>query len=354
MWLCRAGKKTGTAFFVLCAIMGRMSQAGAELQPEKKRVDEESSHKGRVLVISGPTGVGKTKLSLMIAKAVGGEVISADSMQVYRGMDIGTAKVTSEEADGIPHHLIDMCEIDESHNVVDFFHEATSAIRQILARGRVPIVVGGTGFYVHALLYGPPQGPPSVPSIREKLEADMIKYGTERLYETLKERDPEYAATLTHNDRQKIIRALEIIAITGKRVSDFKPSEPKEPLGEFQFHCYFVHLPKEYLYDKIDARCEKMVEMGFVDEVKRLKEQGLEKNHSAAQSIGYRQCLDYLGTEQTGQDFEHFMMCFKRASRRYAKRQFTWFKRETLFHWLDLSRMGLEHASELILRHFRR
>lgn len=330
-----------------------MGHIGAEIQPEKQRVEQEA-FKGKVIVISGPTATGKTKLSIQLAKALGGEVVSADSMQIYRGMDIGTAKVSSEEAEGIPHHLIDICDLDEPHNVVDFFHEATNAIRGILARNRVPIIAGGTGFYIHSLLYGPPQGPPSVPSIREKIESDMLKYGTERLFETLKERDPEYAATLTCNDRQKIIRALEIIAITGKKVSDFAPNEPDQPLGEFQFHCWFVHLPKEYLYDRIDARCEQMIEMGLIDEVKELEKKGLRENLSAAQSIGYRQCLDYLATKQTENDYEQFMTAFKRASRRYAKRQFTWFRKEPLFHWLDISRISTEQAAELILREYRR
>ncbi len=321
-------------------------------QPKQERAASDTRPSGKMLVISGPTATGKTKLSISIAKAIGGEIISADSMQVYRGMDIGTAKVTLAESEGIPHHLIDICDVAETHNVMDFYQEATHCAHDIIRRGKVPIVTGGTGFYIHALIYGPPQGPPSVPAIREKIEADMLKYGTERLFEKLREYDPEYAATLTHNDRHKIIRALEIIAITGKKVSDFAPNEPGQTTGEFDFHCWFVHLAKELLYDRIDARCDEMITQGFIDEVKRLDKEGLRENTSAAGAIGYRQCLEYLDSPQTDADYEIFLTAFKRACRRYAKRQFTWFRKEPLFNWLNLSRYDLHQATEIIVRKF--
>ena len=307
---------------------------------------------GKALIISGPTAVGKTKLSLNIAKALNGEIISADSMQVYRGMDIGTAKITMAEAGNIPHHLIDICEISEPHNVVDFYNEATCCCHDILSRKKVPIIVGGTGFYIHALIYGPPQGPPSVPAIREKIEADMLKYGTEKLYETLREYDPEYAASVTHNDRHKIIRALEIIAITGKKVSDFAPDEADQPVTPFDFHCWFAYQSKEVLYDRIDERCDQMIQAGFLEEVKRLDQEGLRDNLTASQAIGYRQALEFLQSPQTDTDYEQFVTAFKRASRRYAKRQFTWFRKEKLFHWLNLSRYDHHQASEIIIREF--
>ncbi|HPE85065.1 MAG: tRNA (adenosine(37)-N6)-dimethylallyltransferase MiaA [Chlamydiia bacterium] len=323
-----------------------------ELQPKQQPVASAEKPSGKVLIISGPTATGKTKLAISVAKALNGEVISADSMQVYRGMDIGTAKVTLAESQGIPHHLIDICDISEPHNVMDFYNEATHCAHDIIRRGKVPIVAGGTGFYIHALIYGPPQGPPSVPAIREKIEADMLKYGTERLYEKLREYDPEYAATVTHNDRHKIIRALEIIAITGKKVSDFAPNEAGQTTGEFDFHCWFVHLAKEVLYDRIDERTEEMIQQGFIEEVKRLESEGLSENLTAAGAIGYRQCLEYLKTSQTEGDYESFVTAFKRASRRYAKRQFTWFRKEPLFNWLNLSRYDTHQATEIIVREF--
>lgn len=323
-----------------------------ELQPKRQPVASDGRPAGKVLIISGPTATGKTKLSISVAKAINGEVVSADSMQVYRGMDIGTAKVTLAEAQGVPHHLIDICAISEPHNVMDFYQEATHCCHDILRRGKVPIIAGGTGFYIHALIYGPPQGPPSVPAIREKIEADMLKYGTEKLYESLREYDPEYAATVTHNDRHKIIRALEIIAITGKKVSDFAPSDPGQPNREFDFHCWFVHLAKELLYDRIDERCDEMIAQGFIDEVKRLDSEGLRSNTTAAGAIGYRQCLEYLDSPQTQADYDQFLTAFKRACRRYAKRQFTWFRKEPLFNWLNLSRYDTHQATEIIVRDF--
>ena len=322
-----------------------------EVQP-KRAGAKEHGPRGKVLVLSGPTATGKTALSLELAKALGGEIVSADSMQVYRGMDIGTSKVTPEETGDIPHHLIDICDVSQSHNVVDFFYEATAAIRSILSRNRIPIVTGGTGFYIHSLIYGPPQGPPSVPSVRQKIEDDMLKYGTEILYEKLREYDPEYAATLTHNDRHKIIRALEIIAITGRRVSDFAPEETQGPIDVLDFHCWFIHLAKEVLSDRIDERCEVMMNAGLIDEVKKLDEQGLRSNSSAAQAIGYRQVLEYLDGTQTQKEFEKCVQDFKRASRRYAKRQFTWFRKEPLFTWLNLSSTSEHQALETIIRSF--
>lgn len=175
--------------------------------PEKEKIPPRSKKK-KVIILSGPTGVGKTQLSLTIAKAIGGEVISADSMQVYRGMDIGTAKVSMEERRQVPHHLIDSRDLDESFNVVEFYAEACQSIKEVFAKGAVPIIVGGTGFYIHSLIYGPPSGPASNPALRRELEEEMEKLGADVLFERLKEKDPVYAATITPRDRHKIIRAL--------------------------------------------------------------------------------------------------------------------------------------------------
>jgi tRNA dimethylallyltransferase len=306
--------------------------------------------KKRVIVLSGPTGVGKTKISLQIARAIGGEIISADSMQVYRGMDIGTAKVTSEERGNIRHHLIDSRDLDERFNVVDFYHEAIQAFHEILARDHVPIIVGGTGFYIHALIYGPPKGPASQPEVRQKLENEMTQKGPLALYDQLKALDPEYAATITFRDRHKIIRALEIIALTNQKVSFFEKST--EMSREYDFRCWFLYMPKEILYPLIEKRCERMVTRGFLEEVKRLEQQGLRHNTSASQAIGYRQCLDFLSSQQTVDDWAHFVTEFKTASRRYAKRQFTWFRKEPLFRWLNVDSIGQDTAIEMMLQDY--
>lgn len=306
--------------------------------------------KRKAIIFAGPTGVGKTEMSLAIAKAIGGEIISADSMQVYRGMDIGTAKIKPEMRGSIRHHLIDSRDIDEKFNVVDFYHEAQQAFREIFARDHVPIVVGGTGFYIHALIYGPPRGPASVPEIRAHLEKEMEQKGAAFLYEELKAFDPEYAQTITIRDRHKIIRGLEIIQLTNQKVSFFERGA--NPAQEFDFRCWFLYKPKEVLYPILDSRCEAMIAEGLLNEVKVLERGGLRENLSASQAIGYRQCLEYLKSPQTADDWHYFMEEFKRATRRYAKRQFTWFRKEPLFRWLNIHRMGQETAIEMMIRDY--
>lgn len=317
--------------------------------PLKKKVPP-TYRKKKIIVLAGPTGVGKTHISLKIARAIGGEVVSADSMQVFRGMDIGTAKVSPHEKGSTRHHLIDSRDLDETFNVVDFYHEAIQAFREIFARDHVPIIVGGTGFYIHALLYGPPQGPASVPEVRMRLESEMAQKGPLPLYEKLKELDPEYASTITMRDRQKIIRALEIMALTNQKVSFFQKSVERSE--EYDFRCWFLYLPKEILYGRIEERCERMLEQGFVEEVQKLEKEGLRQNSSASQAIGYRQCLDFLTSAQTPDDWSHFVSLFKQASRRYAKRQFTWFRKEPLFRWLNLESISIDTAIEMIIQDY--
>lgn len=318
--------------------------------PQKKKLPPHVKKK-RVIVISGPTAVGKTRASLLIAQATGGEIISADSMQVYTGMDVGTAKPSREELQEIHHHLVDTRDLTESFNVVEFYDEACQSLKEIFAKGHVPIVVGGTGFYIHALLYGPPSGPPSAPDIRQMLENEMKEKGAEALYKRLHLIDPDYAGTITQGDRHKIIRALEIMSLTNKKVSDFGPLTP-DHLEELDFRCWFLYMPKETLYPRIEARCDRMVAEGVIEEVRRLEKEGLRSNLSAAQAIGYRQCLQYLDSPQTKEDFEIFVREFKKASRRYAKRQFTWFRKEPLFRWLNLDEISLETAVEIIIQDY--
>lgn len=320
---------------------------GLAIEAQKQIPSSLQRNKKRVIVISGPTACGKSDFALMLADKMGGEIISADSMQVYRGMDIGTAKPTKAERELVPHHLIDIRDIKESFNVVDFYYEARHCSQLILARDNVPIIVGGSGFYLHALIYGPPSGPPSVPELRKSLEEEMAKYGLEALHDRLREKDPQYASTVTKSDKQKIIRALEIITLTGKKVSRLSWKHRVRPLT-YDFRCWFLHRPKEELYRRIDKRCERMLEGGFLDEVKRLEMMGLRDNPSAVQAIGYRQALDYLSTQQTPEDYLRFKDAFKQASRNYAKRQMTWFKKEPNFRWLDLNAHDLEVAIDMI------
>ncbi len=306
------------------------------------------NQKKKVVVIAGPTAVGKTDLSLLVAKSIGGEVISADSMQVYRGMDIGTAKVSLEDRKTVPHHLIDIRGVEESFNVVEFYQEAIRAIDEIHARGSIPIVVGGTGFYIHALIYGPPAGPSSVPEERQKWEKEIEEKGAETVYRRLQELDPEYAKTITAHDKHKIARALEIISLSGKKVSDF--AKVSLPYQKYNFRCWFLYMPKEILYRLIEQRCDAMMQKGFLNEVKELIKQGLHLNPSASQAIGYRQCLEFLASAQTPDDWAHLEFAFKQASRRYAKRQFTWFRKESLFRWINREDVSFERSAEIILQ----
>jgi len=307
--------------------------------------------KKRVIVIAGPTAAGKTQLSLSLAQSIGGEIVSADSMQVYRGMDIGTAKASIAERSLITHHMIDICDLDEPFNVAEFYYRAQDVFHDIIARDNVPILVGGSGFYIHALLYGPPSGPPSSPDVRDLLEKQMRDLGPEILYERLQMLDPVYAATISEKDRHKIIRALEIIALSDRKVSEF-PKANKLQEQDFDFRAWFVYYPREKLYSRIEARCEEMIRQGFLDEVRSLEQRGLRLNSSAAQAIGYAQALKFLDSPQTDDDLQTFMIQFKKASRHYAKRQFTWFRKEPIFRWLNIEEHDHERLKELILQDF--
>ncbi|MCE2983501.1 MAG: tRNA (adenosine(37)-N6)-dimethylallyltransferase MiaA [Parachlamydia sp.] len=321
------------------------------LEAQKQLTTNFQKKKKRVIVIAGPTCCGKSALAMNLAQEMDGEIISADSMQVYRGMDIGTAKANPEERLQIPHHLIDIRSINENFNVVDFYYEARQACQKVLEQGNTPIVAGGSGFYLHALLYGPPSGPPSVPELRKSLEEEMEKVGPDFLYYKLVQQDPQYAKTITKNDKQKIIRALEIMALTNKKVSKLSWKGRRRPLN-YDFRCWFLHRPREKLYDRIDVRCDEMLAKGFLEEVRRLEQEGFRANHSACQAIGYRQALDFLQTPQSENDYENFVRTFKQATRNYAKRQMTWFKKEPLFRWLDVDMHDPETVFDMIRKDY--
>lgn len=307
--------------------------------------------KKRVIVLAGPTASGKTQLSLKLAESLGGEIISADSCQVYRGMDIGTAKATPAERTLIAHHLLDIRSIDEPFNVANFYDCCQAAMSDITMRENVPIVAGGSGFYIHTLLYGPPEGPPSMPDVRDLLDRQMREMGPEVLYERLQLLDPDYAATISEKDRHKIIRALEIIAVSERKVSDFaRPTKLRDHL--YDFRCWFIYYPRESLYRRIEERCDRMIENGLLDEVRDLDQRGIRLNTAAAQAIGYRQALEYLDSPQTPSDRERFVVNFKKASRHFAKRQFTWFRKEPLFRWLNIEEYAPERLQEIILQDF--
>lgn len=320
---------------------------GFTLEAQKQLTDNLQKPKKRVIILAGPTACGKSSLALSFAKLYGGEIISADSMQVYRGMDIGTAKDRPEDRQDICHHLVDVRDIHENYNVVDFYYEARHCCQIIHSRDNIPLIVGGSGFYLHSLIYGPPSGPPSVPELRKSLEEECERLGSEALYEKLKQLDLQYANTITKNDKQKIVRALEIITLTGKKVSKLS-WKTRRRQQNYDFRCWFLYRPREILYHRIDQRCDKMLKDGFLEEVIALEKKGLRSNSSACQAIGYRQALEFLDSKQTKDDHQKFVTSFKQASRNYAKRQFTWFRREPLFRWLDLEMHDPEVAIEMI------
>ncbi|MDB2614064.1 tRNA (adenosine(37)-N6)-dimethylallyltransferase MiaA, partial [Chlamydiales bacterium] len=260
------------------------------IEVKEKIPQDQKNKRKKVIVISGPTGVGKSEMAMQLADKIGGEIISCDSMQIYRGMNIGTAKPPLEDQLNIPHHLIDICDLNEEFNVVSFYKEALFACQKVHERDNIPILVGGSGFYIHTFLYGPPSGPPPNKALREKLEKEMDKEGPEVMYQRLKCFDPEYAATITIHDRHKIVRAMEIIEQTHKKVSDISWKKKNRPL-KFDFRCWFFNRPRESLYHRINKRCDKMVKRGLLQEINLLKKQGLLENRLARQSIGYKQGL---------------------------------------------------------------
>lgn len=321
------------------------------LEVQKKIPADIHRKRKKVIVIAGPTAVGKSELAMQLADKIGAEIVSADSMQVYRGMNIGTAKPTLEEQLQVPHHLIDLCSVKERFDVVQFYQEAQNACRIIHEREKIPIVVGGSGFYIHTLLYGPPAGPPPDPVIRQRLEEEAKAHGPELLYQRLQKLDPSYALSITPHDKHKIVRALEILEITGQKVSKNAWRLKARPQN-FDFRCWFFNRPRESLYRRINKRCEKMIERGLIKEVEGLIPKGILDNPNIRSAIGYKQAIQYLESGKTEADLKAFLDEFQKASRHLAKRQLTWFRKEPLFHWLDLDLHDPETILDIIMRDY--
>lgn len=297
-----------------------------------------------LIILTGPTAVGKTKASIGLAKALNGEIISADSMQVYKYMDIGSAKIRREEMQGIKHYLVDVLEPDEEFNVVRFQQMAKQAMEKIYAKGKIPIVVGGTGFYIQALLYDIDFTENDVDtSYREELETLAIEKGSEYLHEMLREIDPASAESIHANNVKRVIRALEFFKQTGNKISEHNEIErAKESPYEF---CYFVlNDDRQLLYDRIDKRIDVMLEDGLLEEVSELKNKGYTKDMVSMQGLGYKEILDYLNGEYS---LEEAIYILKRDTRHFAKRQLTWFRRERDVIWIDKNKY--DHDEEKIL-----
>ena len=293
---------------------------------------EMEQKKKPLIVLTGPTAVGKTNLSIQLAKAVNGEIISADSMQVYKGMDIGSAKITQEEMQGVPHHLIDVLEPHEEFNVVVFQQKCKEALTGIYERGHIPILAGGKGFYIQAVLK----------DIDFTENEDNNEYraqeGAQVLHDMLKEVDPEAAEAIHANNMKRVIRALEFHHFTGEKISEHNEREAeKEPAYNF---CYFVlNDERSVLYERIEKRVDMMLEAGLEAEVKRLLEQGCTRAMVAMQGLGYKEMIDYLEGRIT---LEEAIYIIKRDTRHFAKRQITWFKREKEVIWVNKPEFGYE------------
>lgn len=333
-------------------LLGPTVEQGAMIWPLRLAIHvDRGKRRKKLLILSGPTACGKTALSMAIAQGIEAEIVAADSMQVYRGMDIGTAKATVEQQAQVPHHLIDIREVSQPFNVVDFYYEALQAIERIHEKNKLPVIVGGAGFYLHTLLYGPPEGPPSIPSVRQELERELDEIGCQAMYQRLQREDPVYAESITPQDRHKIVRALEIIRLTGQRVSSLSWRSRSLSLN-YELCSWFLFRPREILYRRVEERCDAMINEGLLDEVRRLDAAGLRENRSAAQAIGYRQALDYLDSLQTEKDYQNFLDHFKRASRHYVKRQLTWFRHEPIFQWVNLEDFDQELLVDMMIREF--
>ena len=285
-----------------------------------------------LIILTGPTAVGKTAASIGLAKAVGGEIISADSMQVYRQMDIGSAKITKDEMQGIPHYLVDVLEPEEAFNVVRFQELAKEAMEEIFRNGHIPIVVGGTGFYIQALLYDIDfTENDSDLSFREELEKKAGEEGAESLHALLEKADPQAAAQIHPHNVKRVIRALEFNRKTGQKISEHNEKE-RQKESPYNFAYFVLTDDRKALYERIDRRVDKMMEQGLLEEVRRLKDRGLPRDSVSMQGLGYKELFAYLEGEYS---LEEAVRIIKRDTRHFAKRQITWFRRERDVVWID-------------------
>lgn len=285
-----------------------------------------------LVILTGPTAVGKTALSIKLASEIGGEIISADSMQVYRQMDIGSAKIKPEEMGGIPHHLIDILEPEEEFNVCLFEKLALEAMEQIYERGHIPVVVGGTGFYIQALLYQIDFTEEETDTaFRDKLWQLGEEKGNHYLHELLRKVDPESAEEIHENNRKRVIRALEFYENSGKPISTHN-KEQRQKTSAYN-SCYFVLMDdRKKLYERIESRVDQMLSKGLVDEVRTLKERGCNASMVSMQGLGYKEILEYLDGRCS---LLEAVEKIKKETRHFAKRQLTWFRREKDVIWLD-------------------
>lgn len=285
-----------------------------------------------LLVLTGPTAVGKTKLSISLAKAINGEIISADSMQVYRHMDIGSAKIRKEEMEGVPHYLVDVLEPEEEFHIVKFQQMAKEAMKEIYSRNKIPILVGGTGFYIQSVTKDIDfTEAEQETAYRQELEALALEKGSAFLHEKLREVDPQSAEEIHENNVKRVIRALEFYEQNGFPISQHNV-EQKQRQSPYQLAYFVLNAPRPLLYERIDRRVDEMIQEGLVKEVQTLKERGCHRGMVSMQGLGYKEILDYL---EGNCSLEEAVRILKRDTRHFAKRQITWFKREEDVTWVN-------------------
>lgn len=289
-----------------------------------------------LIVLLGPTAIGKTGLSVEIAKRYGCEIISGDSMQVYRGMDIGTAKITREDMQGVPHHMVDICEPDYPFSVAEFQERVRQLILDIGSRGAVPFIVGGTGLYIESICYDfqfSEVG--SDEEFREEQRRFLEEHGPEALHARLADTDPGSAERLHANDTRRVIRALEVFQLTGRTLSEQLAGQTRE--SPYNLCLIGLTMDRNFLYNRIEARIDQMMDEGLVDEVRRLMAAGLTRSHISMQGLGYKEIAAYLEKETT---LEEAVRLLKRDTRHFAKRQLSWFRHMKEINWIEIP----EHA----------
>ena len=299
-----------------------------------------------LVILVGPTAVGKTAASIGLAKALNGEIISGDSMQIFRGLDIGTAKITVSEMAGVPHHLLDIKEPWETFSVAEFKERADAAIAQIAGRGKMPILVGGSGFYINSVLYDYHFGEADCDlAYRQYLQQYAIQNGKEALWKLLNEQDPKSAQRLHSNDTKRVIRALEVLYVTGVPASERQYTVDKRSM-RYQAAYLALNLPRDILYQRINQRVDLMIAQGLEQEVRQALVQGVPKNALSMTSLGYRQMIQYLDGEIS---LEKAIELIKRDTRHFAKRQLTWFRHDPNIQWVEkLGKSEAEIEAELL------
>lgn len=294
-----------------------------------------------LIILTGPTAVGKTALSIGLAKAVNGEIISADSMQVYRKMNIGTAKIEPSEMQGVRHHLIDILDPGEEFNVVLFKRYALEAMEDIYSRGKIPVIVGGTGFYIQALLYDIDfEDNDNDMSYREELQRLAAEKGNSYIHDMLSKVDPESAEKIHENNVKRVIRALEFYRKTGMKISEHNETEAQKE-SPYNFEYFVLNDDRSKLYDRIDRRIDIMLEQGLEAEVRQLVSEGYSRDLVSMQGLGYKEIIDYI---QGRCSFDEAVYTLKRDTRHFAKRQITWFKREKQVTWVNKNEYDSESS----------